>query len=56
MEISTFMEQDYDEMYHMSKLMITVETPFNIPNSNANSRDILKNWLKESTKFKMTTN
>jgi len=55
-EISTFRAQDYDEMYHMSKPMIIMETPFSIPSNNANSRDILKNWMKESAKFRMTPN
>ena len=40
----------------MSKPVITMETPFNIPNNNANSMDILKNWVKEPTKFRMTPN
>lgn len=40
----------------MLKPVITMETPFNIPNSNANSKDILKNWVKELTKFRMTPN
>ena len=43
-------------MYHFSKPMITMETPFSIPSSNANYRDILKNWVKEVAKFKMTPN
>ena len=33
-----------------------MEIPFNILNNNANSRDILKNWVKEPTKFTMTPN
>ena len=40
----------------MSKLVITMETPFSLPNSNANSRDILKNWVKEPAKFRMIPN
>lgn len=55
-EISTFGSQDYDEMYQMSMPMITMETPFRIPSNNANSRYILKNWVKEPAKFKMTPN
>ena len=43
-------------MYHMSKPVVTMETPFNILSSNANSRDILKIWVKESAKFRMTPN
>lgn len=56
MEISTFREKYYQQMYHFLKPMITMETPFSIPSSNYNSRDILKNWVKEPTKFKMTPN
>ena len=43
-------------MYHLPKPMITMETPFNIPNNNANSRDILNNWVKDPTKFRLTPN
>ena len=42
-KIATFRAQYYQQMYHMSKLVITMETPFSIPNNNANSRDILNN-------------
>ena len=55
-EISTFRAQDYQQMYHLSKPVITMETPFSIPSSNANSRNILKNWVKELAKFRMTPN
>lgn len=33
-----------------------METPFSIPIINANSRDILKNWVKDLAKFRMTPN
>ena len=56
MEIATFRAHDYDEMYQMSKLVIIMETPFILPNNNANSRDILKNLVKELAKFRMTPN
>lgn len=36
--IATFRAQDDENMYHMLKLVITMETPFIIPNNNANSR------------------
>ena len=55
-EIATFRAQDYQQMYHFVKPMITMETPFSIPNSNANSKDILKNWVKDLAKFRMTPN
>lgn len=55
-EIATFREQDYQQMYHLSKPVITMETPFSIPNNNANSSNILKNWVKELAKFRMTPN
>lgn len=56
MEISTFREQDYDKMYQMTEPITIMETPFILPSSNANSRDILKNWVKELAKFRMTPN
>ena len=56
MNIVTFREQDYDEIYQMAEPMTIMEIPFRLPSSNANSRDILKNWVKESAKFKMTPN
>ena len=40
----------------MSKLVITMKTPFNIPSNNSNSRDILKNWVKKPAKSRMTPN
>ena len=40
----------------MLKPMINMETPFNIPSNNAKSRDILKNWVKEPDRFRMTPN
>jgi len=43
-------------MYHMSKPMTIMETPFNLSNNNANSKDILKDWVKESARFRMTSN
>lgn len=55
-KFATFRAQDYEQMYHMSKPMIIMETPFNTPSSNANSIDILNNWVKEPTKFRMTPN
>jgi len=54
--ISTFRAHDYDEMNQISKPMINMETPFSLPNNNANSKDILKNWVKELAKFRMTPN
>ena len=38
----------------MMEPVTIMETPFSLPNNNANSRYILKNWVKESTKFQMT--
>lgn len=54
--ITTFRAHDYDEMYYMLKPMITMEIPFSIPSNNANSRDILKKWVKELAKFRMKPN
>ena len=55
-KIATFRAQDYDEMYQMSKPVTIIKTPFNLPSSNANSRDILKNWVKDLARFRMTPN
>lgn len=56
MKLATSWTQDYDEMYQMSKPMTIMETPFNLHGSSANSRDMLKNWVKEPTRFGMTPN
>lgn len=40
--IATFRVVDYDEIYQMSEPMTIMETPFNLPSNNGNSRDILK--------------
>ena len=40
----------------MSKPVVTMETPFNIPSNNTSSRDILKNRVKELDKFRVTPN
>ena len=56
MNISNFMVEDYDVMYQMSEPRTIMETPFSLPNNNANLRDIMKNWEKELTRFRMTPN
>jgi len=38
----------------MSELVTVMETPFSLPNNSGNSRDILKNWVKEIARFRMT--
>jgi len=43
-------------MYQMSEPVTIMETPFNLPSSNGNSKDIMKNWLKELTRFRITPN
>lgn len=40
----------------ISEPVTIMETPFSLPSSSANSRDILKNQLKEQAIFKMTPN
>lgn len=52
--IATFRAHDYQQMYHLSKPVITMETPFSVPNINSNSIDILKKWVKVPATFKMT--
>jgi len=51
MKLVTFWARDYDEMYQMSELVIVMNTPL-----SANSRGILKNWVKEPAKFRLTPN
>lgn len=55
-KIATFRAQDYDHMYKMSEPVTIMETPFSLHNNDANSRDILKNWVKELARFRMTPN
>lgn len=40
-------------MYHLSQPVITMDTPFTRPINSANSRNILKSWVKETSKFRM---
>ena len=40
----------------MSQPVITMDTPFKRTNNNENSKEILKIWVKESSKFRMTPN
>jgi len=40
----------------MFDLVRVMSPPFSLPNNKANSRDILKDWVKEPAHFKMTTN
>ena len=56
MKLTTFWARDYDEMYHMSDPVTIMKTPFSLPNNIANSKDILKNWVKEPTRFRLTPN
>lgn len=53
-KFETFRAEDYDEMYQISEPMTIMETPFSLPINNANSKDILKSWVKESARFRMT--
>lgn len=41
-KISTFRVKDFQQMYNLPHLMITMETPFNRCNNTTNSKDILK--------------
>lgn len=55
-KLVTFWTWYYDEMYQMSEPMTVMKTPFNLPNSSANSGDILKNWIKELARFRLAPN
>ena len=53
-KLATFWARDYDEMYQMSNPATIMKNPFSLPNNSANSRDILRNWVKEPTRFRLT--
>ena len=43
-------------MCQMVELVIVMNPPFSLPKNKANSRDILKDWVKEKARFRMTPN
>ena len=55
-KLATLWKRDYDDMYQMSEPVTVMKTPFSLPNNNANSRDILNNWVKETARFRLTPN
>jgi len=55
-KLATFWERDYDEMYQMLEPMTITKTPFTLSNNSANSRDIMKSWVKEPARFRLTPN
>ena len=55
-KLPTFWGQYYDEVYQIAELVTIMKTPFILPNNSANSKDILKKWVKETTPFKLTPN
>lgn len=43
-------------MYNMDERMTIMTPPFSLPNGKGRSEDILKDWVKEPARFKMTPN
>jgi len=56
MKFETLWERNYDEMYKMVELVTIMSPPFILPNNRVNSRDILKDWVKELARFRMKPN
>ena len=48
----TFREENFQDMYHLLQSMVTMDAAFTKTSSSANSRDILKSWVKESSKLR----
>lgn len=53
-QLDTFGAKDFQEMYHFPQPVIIMDTPFTRSSSDANSRDILKSWVKNPSKFRTT--
>lgn len=55
-KLATFWARDYDEMYQILEPVTIMTPPFSLPNSKANSTDIMKEWVNELAHFGMTRN
>lgn len=53
---STFRSEKYHQMYHFPQSVNYMNALLFTPNNNVNSRDILKRWVKEPSKFRTTPN
>lgn len=54
--ISSFETEDYQQMYHFPLPLSKMDAPFYISNSNTNTRDILKQWVRDPSNFRTTCN
>lgn len=54
--LATFRKKNYHQMYHLPQLMNHMDALFYAPNNNVNTRDIIKCWVKELSKFILTPN
>lgn len=52
-KLATFTAENFQEMYHLLQLVNEIAALFTHPSSSANSRDILKSWVRDSSKFRM---
>lgn len=55
-ELATFIAKDFQVMYHLQQLMVTMDAPLTRPRNSANLRGILNNKVKELSKVKTTYN
>ena len=56
LELATFRVEDYQQIYHFPLPVNRMDTPLYTANNNANTRDILKHWVREPLKFRTTLN
>jgi len=55
-QLTTFKVENFQEMYHLPQLVVIMDAPFTRPSSSEKSKDILKSWVKEPSKFRTTLN
>jgi len=53
---ATFKAEKFQQMYHLPQLVKRMDSFFYATHSVMNTRDIVKCWLKESSKFRQTPN
>ena len=55
-QLSTFRIEKYHQMYHLPQWVNRMVALLYTPKSNVNTRDIMKHWVKEPSKFGSTPN
>jgi len=55
-QLATFRTEKYHQMYHLPQSVNRMDALFDTPNNNVNTRDIMKHWVKEPLKFRLTPN